>query len=671
MPFFRHLKEDKTPIFSCSCPLFLGVFKYRFAFLFIATGAWLISGFSWGTELDSLTKKYSRQIQEATSDSLRLEAITQWFWEINLSQPEKADSLTNLELAMSIKMKSPYWTAMAWNDKAILAIRHSDFPTALEYLNKSLEIRLKINDPSLLASTYYKLGSVYAQINQHQKALPFLFEALRFYQKTGRKNECGIVLAAVGTAFIHQKDPKKAIQYLNQSAAIHKQTGDTYSYHMVQANVANAWSELGQSKKAIPLLLACEKEFEKWGDVGSQSNVLITLGLCYRQMGDGKTGLHYYRKAYQLATQNKDEQGQAILTQNIGSVFLDDGKLDSARSYFLKSSLICEKRSLHQEGKMLAFSFLKMILKPNKQATDWLIRYKNYSDSLDIQQNRAFAQEMDVKYQTELREAKIKNLANENRVKQLEIKNKENQLRQTQYLIGFLTLLALLLSLATFFYLSRLKIRNQLRLNQLKAEEEQKALQAVIDAQEQERALIAAELHDSLGQQLGALKFRIADNEPASKMLDQSMEELRQISHRMMPLALTRYGLVPALEELFNQTLKPAGIKIGFHPIQVPENLPEKISLTLYRVAQEWVQNLLKHSQATEVSVMLQFTADRLIFSIEDNGKGLDPMAIKTGLGLTNMQTRLAQIGGHIQFEPLENGGLRQCVRVNWKNESG
>lgn len=655
--------------FLIGSPLFLGVLHIKFPFFLFALGFWIISGPSTGNGIDTTALKFKRQIQQANSDSLRLEAITQWFWEINLSQPERADSLTNIELSMARKMNSRYWTSMAWNDKAILAIRHSAFATALEYLNKSLEIRQKMNDPALLASTYYKLGSVNAQINQHQKALPYLFQALRYYQQSGRKNESGIVLAAIGTAFIHQKDPEKGIQYLNQSAALHKETGDLYSYHMVQANIANAWSELGQPKRAIPLLLACEKEFEKMGDIGSLSNVLISLGLCYRQMSDAKTGLRYYGKAYALALQNKDEQGQAILTHNIGSVFLDREQLDSARHYFTISARLCDKWDLNQEGKMLAFSFLKMILRPNKEASTWLQRFKNYSDSLDIQQNRAFAQEMDVKYQSELREAKIKNLANENRVKQLEIRDKENRLRQTQYLIGLLILLAILLSAAAFFYFSQLKIQNQLKLTALKAEEEQKALQAVIDAQEQERTLIAAELHDSIGQQLGALKFRIADNEPAAKMLHQSMEELRQISHRMMPLALNRYGLVVALEELFDQTLKPAGIQYSFQTIQFPESIPEKISLTLYRVAQEWVQNLLKHAQASEVSVLLQFTTGRLIFSFEDNGKGLDPTNLTPGMGLKNMQTRLAQIGGQYQFEPGETKGLRQWVRIDWENQ--
>lgn len=153
--------------------------------------------------------KYIRAVLEAKTDSLRLEAITQWFWEINISQPERADSLTEVEMAMARKMKSRYWISMAWNDKAILAIRHSDFPTALDYLNKSLEIRKQIGNPELLASTYNKLGTVYAQTNQHQKALPYLFQSLKYFQKIGRKNESGIVLSAIGVAFINQKDPPK------------------------------------------------------------------------------------------------------------------------------------------------------------------------------------------------------------------------------------------------------------------------------------------------------------------------------------------------------------------------------------------------------------------------------------------------------------------------------
>lgn len=631
----------------------------------------LLSWFMVSAQAQNSVPALTRKAAQEKVDSLRLEAITQLFWEYSLSDPHRADSLVQVEMNLANQIHSPYWISMAWNDKAILAIRKSAFPEAIEFLNQSLQIRLRLNNPELLASTYSKLGNVYAQTNQNEKALGYLFRSLRFYENLGRKNEAGIILSAIAASFVNLKDPRKAMGYLQKAARLHKEMGDEYSYHVVQANLANAWLDLHQADKALPLLKACETGFQKAGDLAGLANVWGSMGLAFRQKGDHQTGLGFYRKSFHQTRILGDTMGQAMFAHNLGSVWKDLGQMDSARHYLAIALRLSDALQLAEYQKMVAQSLLELELISRPGALPIWKKYLASSDTLLRQQNVRFAQEMDVKYSTELRESRIRQLSVQNRLRQAEIREKEQRLRNSRFLLALSGLAGLLVLLSAFFYVSRLRIRNQLELSRLKEEEQQKALRSVIEAQEKERALIAAELHDSIGQQLGALRFRISAQPEASELLLQSMTELRQISHRMMPLTLTRFGLVPALEELFSQTLPPAGIQYQFDTVGNFQHLPEPIGLSLYRICQELVQNTIRHSGATTLEVLLQKAGTQLILRFEDNGVGLPPHSQPDGMGLQNIRTRLQPYNGVLIQENRMEGGLRQVVRVENEEISG
>jgi signal transduction histidine kinase len=194
--------------------------------------------------------------------------------------------------------------------------------------------------------------------------------------------------------------------------------------------------------------------------------------------------------------------------------------------------------------------------------------------------------------------------------------------------------------------------------------EREKGLKAVIETTETERRRIARDLHDGVGQQLGGLKMawqQIEKNIPEkekekssviTKIMNETAQDVRMISHQMMPKMLEQDGLEPALEDMLQKTLGLAGIRHEYVFRSKEKRISAESELGIYRICQELVGNILKHSGATQVSLNFYERNQKFFLLVEDNGKGFDESTLKeTGLGLQNIRTRASVIKGEITFE--------------------
>ena len=146
--------------------------------------------------------------------------------------------------------------------------------------------------------------------------------------------------------------------------------------------------------------------------------------------------------------------------------------------------------------------------------------------------------------------------------------------------------------------------------------------------------------------------------------LESSTTELRSISHQMMPSALTELGIVDALSDMLHKSLDPIEIKFSFENFGIETRIKENIEITIYRVSQELINNIVKHSGANEVSVQLFKSGDNIILIIEDNGIGISKEDKPDGIGLMNISSRLDTIKGKVNFEPSPNSGTLATVKI-------
>lgn len=200
----------------------------------------------------------------------------------------------------------------------------------------------------------------------------------------------------------------------------------------------------------------------------------------------------------------------------------------------------------------------------------------------------------------------------------------------------------------------------------------------LLAAREEERRHLAFELHDDFNQRMAMLSNELVtfakDLPPGETMrrrlqevhtrINQISEDLRRAAHRLYPPALEHFGLVAVLEAHCAEFSKSYPVSVRFGQRNMPAMLRGDAALCLYRVAQEALTNVARHSGATAAQVRLERKKDRVRLTISDNGKGFDPRTRPQGLGLLSIQERVRALGGTVIIDAGPGRGTSIRVEV-------
>jgi signal transduction histidine kinase len=215
-----------------------------------------------------------------------------------------------------------------------------------------------------------------------------------------------------------------------------------------------------------------------------------------------------------------------------------------------------------------------------------------------------------------------------------------------------------------------LKQSEQLKTQQVREMQKQQqllAMQSVLKGQEEERSRLAKDLHDGVGGLLSGVKLSLSTmkgnvilSEKNAQMLnnvvvqlDQSMNELRRVSHNMMPESLIKFGLVESLL-IYCDSLNETGlIKVQLQTYGMEERMEQNTEIVLYRIIQELLNNVVKHAEAKNVLVQLVRKNNRFNLTVEDDGKGFDlnGIAKNGGAGLNNIRARAEYLGATVDIQ--------------------
>jgi signal transduction histidine kinase len=218
---------------------------------------------------------------------------------------------------------------------------------------------------------------------------------------------------------------------------------------------------------------------------------------------------------------------------------------------------------------------------------------------------------------------------------------------------------------------------------------EMSALSArLLSAQEEERRLLARELHDDLTQRLAALSIETAklqaDCDPLPSFLQDGLtnlqghlaklsEDIHAISRQLHPSILDDLGLSDAIRSECDGFCRREGIPVEFEEQSVPESLPRDLALCVYRVAQHALKNIAKHADASRVCVALTGASNEVSLEIRDNGVGFDVerSSHKPGMGLVSMEERVRLEGGRFAIHSKPYDGTRVTVGVPIREDGG
>jgi two-component system NarL family sensor kinase len=211
-----------------------------------------------------------------------------------------------------------------------------------------------------------------------------------------------------------------------------------------------------------------------------------------------------------------------------------------------------------------------------------------------------------------------------------------------------------------------------------RAAELRKLTQRLLNVQDEERRKLARDLHDSTGQTLTALKISVAflqsklNQDPDSLaaitalevLADQAILEIRTMSYLLHPPLLDEVGLPCAAEWYVEGFAKRSGIEVSLNLSREDDRLPDTVEIALFRVLQECLTNIHRHSGASRASVSLQRHGGNVVLEVRDSGKGIAPERLDrlrgtsadTGVGLAGMRERLLELNGRLEMESDGNG---------------
>jgi len=150
----------------------------------------------------------------------------------------------------------------------------------------------------------------------------------------------------------------------------------------------------------------------------------------------------------------------------------------------------------------------------------------------------------------------------------------------------------------------------------------------------------------------------------AQGMMDEACEEVRRISHNLMPVSLRLEGLRAAVSSLGEQMDEAHSFNVKVESVGLGTRMEESKEVFVFRIIQEALNNIIKHADASNVLIQMSETDNEYHFIVEDDGKGFDPLMIKSGLGLKSIQSRVDYLGGSLDMDTREDVGTTLSFHV-------
>lgn len=509
-------------------------------------------------------------------------------------------------------------------------------------------------------------GTTYVDGEVLVKELTF---ALQDIDEVKFKREKGLLLLLLGDVFLRDKDTDKAEYYLDKSNKFLNGKYAEVDYYYRKSGIEVQRNNYEKGKKYILKALDALKDKE----INAYPLMLTSLGHIYLLQNDYSNAKQYLHQS--LHYQNKNNFKGPSSATYLDLYYLEKRfeKNSTLEKYYLDKALEFNEGDINLLRDIyLAYKDYYSRNNDSNSELEYLNKYNNINDSIfNIEKVKV---KTNIESQFQLNENK-KELALKEKIIQ-----KDKNIKLT-YLIG-VSLLGLLIFVIVIFYFLRLKTQKKLRKNQKLLHEEQlklmlenqrtEIIKEKIKAKVEERGKLSLELHDGIASEISALKLSLATESTLSKSeidelvekIDKLYSEIRNLSHSLDPDNIDFVEFSQFVANLCKQ-IEKSGLQTtkNLYITKKVDDLEVETLVNVYRIIQEIVTNILKHANATEVVFDVVETDDTLYIHIKDNGVGFDVKESKQGIGLKNIQKRVASFKGNFSIETEKGNGAE--VKIN------
>lgn len=521
----------------------------------------------------------------------------------------------------------------------------------LEHLT-DLESDIEFNeaDDALL---HYEQGKAAYCAGDYEKALNYYLKSIRYYENEDIPLTITIY-NLIGTLHKKQGDYGLASNYFKTGLRLSKDLNHLEGLGNSLNNLGLLSLQKGNIDSALVLFRRSTaykiSAFDTLGLSYNYDNLAQAFSILERK----DSAYKYFELAIEFKNLSKERTGKAIVQNNFAEQLLKEHKLDKAEELFREALLVAKDIGFKDLEDHILLK-LSELYEKRGQAALALKTYKSHIDLKDSLFNIERVQvisEIETKYETEKKEQALL--------------TKTEELIYMQIIVVVLIAVFLLTMTIIFLQKNRTKLKQERALEVERAKMKQAQIEAAISSQEKERKRFARDLHDGFGQLISVLNLNLAtlQNQPAKRqevfdnsteILDQMYKELKDICFNLMPETLIKNGIVDATQEFADRVNAADKIQIETNFFGLEERLTDVQEISLYRITQEWVNNVIKYSDAQNITIQLTKDEEELNLLIEDNGMGFDKSKLTrgSGNGWKNLNSRANLIKGELELDTL------------------
>ncbi|MEB2774785.1 histidine kinase [Algoriphagus sp. D3-2-R+10] len=518
------------------------------------------------------------------------------------------------------------------------------FDSAITEYSVAIE-RFSEKDSIFIADSYFFRGQARDYKGDLLGGLQDYQTARDIYLELGDSEYVNYVDGGMAILFSKFAIYNEAEKIRNSLISTYEETSSRFNVAIQLYNKSEDFGKQGRYKDQLASLLKADSltPFDP-RDYYTECMIKLSLSNYYGEHGDLKKQQEYFDKAKEMIPQVPE-----IATTN--PVFLNakallaysQGNLSQANQ-LAQESLSSAKESKNMDHLIKAYRLLGDTYNElGQSAKAYQINQEltNYTDSIFAANQAATFSYYQTLYETERKEKEI--LA---KTQEIESISQRNKTRLT--VIAVIVFIFILTAVLIFLW-------KNLQHEKKKKEMQSRFSQELLKNQEAERVRISKDLHDGLGQSLLLIKNKVAlskDN-TTGELLDTAISELRSIARSLHPMQLEKLGLSKAAEHLLHQIDQETDIFVSSEIEELRGVLKKEQELQLYRILQESINNVLKHSEASALRVLFKRTEKGVELKIEDNGKGFDfseKLNDFQSLGLKTLKERIASIQGSMKI---------------------
>ena len=546
----------------------------------------------------------------------------------------------------------------------------SEFITKETLFNK---VSFVIQDQdSILNVEYKRIKEIY----NSQEYVKGLEKAYELYDKSRKEKNIRIEILTsilIGDIYDKTNDYRKSLSFHKMSIRLLSNTLLDSKLNN-ESNIQYAWSllKIGAAYQKLNIKDSAKFFYKKLESLNSLNNEVsgfkatsyANLSGIYQQDSLFDLAEVFAEKAINIHKKRNDKINQAAALGNLASLYLSQGQYEKSKQYYFDGINLIEKDNSAKGIRYKASLYYNLAWAMRNleefEAYDYQEKYYDIEDGIRDKEIQTMVETVTAKY-------------NVNTVRQQEELKRQKAQRNTWILgVSSFFIIVLLVFLLNQYKLrqknlglelSKQELQQQQKLEKIKSESQVRILNATLDGKETERKQIAETLHDSVSALLSSANLHLqackkqfngstpVEVDKSQSIINEASQKIRDLSHTLVSSILLKFGLSYAIKDL-TEKFSNSQLTIESETKYI-KRYDQGFEIKLYNIIQEFINNILKHSEANYAKIMLIEKNKKLILTIEDNGKGFDKTLIpeKDGLGINQIDARIQMMQGKFLIE--------------------